>query len=71
MNMNDLPCSYSKLDDLVRTHPTQTVLAAVGTGLVLGVLARLLHDRATEPTRMETAMDAVRGAGGRMRDLFR
>ena len=69
--MNDITCSYSKLDDVVRTYPTRTVLAAVCTGIVLGVLARLLHHRATEPTSMEAAMDAVRGAGGRMRDIFR
>ena len=69
--MNGLTCSSTTLDDMARTHPTRTVLAAVGTGIVLGVLARLLYDRSTEPTSMEAAMDAVRGAGGRMRDLFR
>jgi hypothetical protein len=69
--MNDLTCCSSKLDDMVRTYPTRTVLAAVGTGIVLGVLARLLHHHAKEPTSMEAAIDAVRGAGGRMRDLFR
>lgn len=68
--MNDLTCSASKIDDTVRTYPTQAVLTAVGTGILLGVLARLLHQRVTEPTTLEAAMEAMRGAGGRVRDLF-
>lgn len=69
--MNNTYCSASKLDEVVRTHPAQTILAAIGTGIVLGVVARILHNRATEPTSMEAAMEAVRGAGGRVRDIFR
>lgn len=68
--MNDLTCSTFKIDDTVRTYPTQAVLTAVGTGIILGVIARMLHQWATEPTTLEAAMKAVRGAGGRVRDLF-
>ena len=69
--MNNNNCSASKLDDVVRNHPTETLLAAIGTGIVIGVVARILHNRATEPTSLEAAMEAVRGAGGRVRDIFR
>jgi hypothetical protein len=65
--MNDITCS--KIDDVVRSHPTRTVLAAVGTGVFLGVLARLLLDR-KEHTRAEAVMDAVRGFGCRVRSIF-
>lgn len=68
--MNNPICS-SKLDDAVRSHPTRSVLAAVGTGVVLGVLTGLWHHRSKEPTRMDAVLGAVRGLGTRVRNLFR
>lgn len=71
MKMKDLTDSCASLEKMARKHPTRTVLATVGTGIVVGVLVRLLHGRDKHPTRMETAIDAVNGIGDRIRKLFR
>ncbi len=71
MKMKDLTGSCETLEKMARKHPTRTVLATVGAGIVAGVLVRLLHARDKHPTRMETAIDAMNGIGDRVRKLFR
>jgi hypothetical protein len=70
MKTNDLTHCCEDLQQMVRKHPTRTILATVSAGIVAGVLVRLLYDQ-QHPTRMDTALNAVHGLGDRVRSLFR
>lgn len=71
MNTKDPTASCTNLEQIARQHPTRTVLTMVATGIVAGVLVRVLRGRDKHPTRMETAIKAVNGIGERVRKLFR
>jgi hypothetical protein len=56
----------SGADDCVRRNPGTAILAAIGTGLVIGLIVRALRP---EPTPRSRAMQLLKDIENRLRDI--